>query len=133
MDESLRQAVALLAVAIIVAIAARQFRLPYTVGLVIVGAILTLSKPDLGLHLTHDLIFDLILPPLLFEAALSIPWRELRRDYFPITVLATLGTVTAACVVTEGMVWLLDWPAPSALVFGVLIAATDPVAIIAMF
>lgn len=54
MDESLRQAVALLAVAIIVAIAARQFRLPYTVGLVIVGAILTLSKPDFGLRLTHD-------------------------------------------------------------------------------
>ena len=48
MDESLRQAVALLAVAIVVAIAARQFRLPYTVGLVIVGAILTLSKPDFG-------------------------------------------------------------------------------------
>ncbi len=133
MDESLRQAVALLAVAIIVAIAARQFRLPYTVGLVIVGAILTLSKPDFGPHLTHDLIFDLILPSLLFEAALSIPWRELRRDYFPITILATLGTVIAACVVTGGMVWLLDWPAPSALVFGVLIAATDPVAIIAMF
>jgi CPA1 family monovalent cation:H+ antiporter len=133
MDESLRQAVALLAVAIIVAIAARQFRLPYTVGLVIVGAILTLTKPDFGLHLTHDLIFDLILPPLLFEAALSIPWRELRRDYFPITVLATLGTVIAACVVTAGMIWLLDWPVPSALVFGVLIAATDPVAIIAMF
>ena len=47
MDESLRQAVALLAVAIIVAIAARQFRLPYTVGLVIVGVILTLSKHGL--------------------------------------------------------------------------------------
>jgi len=133
MDESLRQVVALLAVAIVVVIAARQFRLPYTVGLVIVGAILTLSKPDFGLHLTHDLIFDLILPPLLFEAALSISWRELRRDYFPITVLATLGTVISACVVTGGMVQLLDWPAPSALVFGVLIAATDPVAIIAMF
>jgi monovalent cation:H+ antiporter, CPA1 family len=43
MYESLKQAVALLAVAIIVAIAARQFRLPYTVGLVIVGAILTLN------------------------------------------------------------------------------------------
>jgi CPA1 family monovalent cation:H+ antiporter len=125
--------VALLAIAIVVAIAARQFRLPYTVGLVIVGAILTLSKPGFVPHLTHDLIFDLLLPPLLFEAALSMSWRELQRDFFPITVLATLGTVIAACVVTGGMVWLLDWPAPSALVFGVLIAATDPVAIIAMF
>ncbi len=133
MDESLRQSVALLAVAITVSIAARQFRLPYTVGLVIVGAVLTLSKPGFGPHLTHDLIFDLILPPLLFEAAISISWRELRRDFFPITVLATLGTVIAACVVAGGMIWFLDWPAPSALVFGVLIAATDPVAIIAMF
>jgi monovalent cation:H+ antiporter, CPA1 family len=133
MDESLRQAVALLAVAIVVAIAARQFKLPYTVGLVVVGSILTLSKPDFGPHLTHDLIFDLILPPLLFEAALAISWRELQPDFFPITVLATLGTAIAACVVTGGMVWLLDWPVPSALVFGVLIAATDPVAIIAMF
>ncbi len=133
MDESLRQAVALLAVAIIVAIAARQFRLPYTVGLVIVGVILTLSKQDFGIHLTHELIFDLILPPLLFEAALAISWRELQRDFLPITILATLGTIIAACVVTGGMVWLLDWPLPSALVFGALIAATDPVAIIAMF
>ena len=133
MDESLRQAVALLAIAIVVAIAARQFRLPYTVGLVIVGAILTLSNPGFVPHLTHDLIFDLLLPPLLFEAALSMSWREVQRDFFPIAVLATLGTVIAACVVTGGMVWLLDWPAPSALVFGVLIAATDPVAIIAMF
>jgi hypothetical protein len=45
---------------------------------------------------------------------LSISWRELQRDFFPITVLAALGTMIAACVVTGGMVWLLDWPAPSA-------------------
>ena len=69
----------------------------------------------------------------MFEAALAISWRELQRDFLPITILATLGTVIAACVVTGGMVWLLDWPLPSALVFGALIAATDPVAIIAMF
>lgn len=79
------------------------------------------------------MVFDLILPPLLFEGALGIPWRELRRDFFPVIVFATVGTGLAACVVTAGMIWLLDWPVPSAMVFGVLIAATDPVAIIAMF
>jgi monovalent cation:H+ antiporter, CPA1 family len=72
MDEQLTQAVATLAVAMIVAIAARRVRLPYTVGLVIVGAVLTLTRPDFGPHLTHEVIFDLILPPLLFEAALSL-------------------------------------------------------------
>jgi CPA1 family monovalent cation:H+ antiporter len=133
MDEALRQIVGLLAVAMIVALAARRFKLPYTVGLVIVGAVLALSKADLGFPLTHDLIFDLILPPLLFEAALNIPWPELRRDILPILVLSTFGTIVSAGVVASGMAWLLGWPTPSALVFGALIAATDPVAIIAMF
>jgi monovalent cation:H+ antiporter, CPA1 family len=133
MDESLRRIVGVLAVAMIVALAARRFRLPYTVGLVIVGAVLALSKADFGLPLTHDFIFDLILPPLLFEAALNIPWPELRRDILPILILSTFGTIVSAGVVASGMVWLLGWPTPSALVFGALIAATDPVAIIAMF
>lgn len=133
MDESLRQAVAVLAVAMIVAIAARQVKLPYTVGLVIVGAALTLTRPDFGPHLTHELIFDLILPPLLFEAALTLSWRELLRDSVPLLTLAGLGTLVSAAVVTTACVFILHWPLPSSLVFGSLIAATDPVAIIAMF
>ena len=133
MDESLRQIVGMVAVAMIVALAARRFKLPYTVGLVMVGAVLALSKADLGFPLTHDLIFDLILPPLPFEAALNIPWPELRRDILPILVLSTFGTIVSAGIVASGMAWLLGWPTPSALVFGALIAATDPVAIIAMF
>jgi CPA1 family monovalent cation:H+ antiporter len=133
MNEALRQIVGVLAVAMIVALTARRFKLPYTVGLVIVGAVLAFSKANFGLPLTHDFIFDLILPPLLFEAALTIPWLELRRDLLPILVLSTFGTIVSAGVAASGMVWLLGWPTPSALVFGALIAATDPVAIIAMF
>jgi len=133
MDEHLTKAVASLAVAMIVAIVARRFRLPYTVGLVIVGAVLTLAGPDFGPHLTHEFIFDLILPPLLFEAALTLSWRELLRDSLPLLTLAGLGTVVSAGAVAYACVTLLHWPEPSALVFGALIAATDPVAIIAMF
>ena len=47
MDESLRQIVGMLAVAMIVALAARRFKLPYTVGLVVVGVVLALSKAGL--------------------------------------------------------------------------------------
>ena len=133
MDESLRQAVAVLAVAMMVAIAARQIRLPYTVGLVIVGAVVALSGAGLAPHLTHDLIFDLILPPLLFEAALTLSWRELMRDSLPLLALVGLGTVVSAAVVAMSMAMLLGWPLSSSMVFGALIAATDPVAIIAMF
>ena len=133
MDYGLKQIVGVLAIAMIVAISARRFRLPYTVGLVVVGAVLALSKADLGIPLTRDFIFNLILPPLLFEAALTLSGSALLGDILPIFVLSVFGTITAAVVVASGMTWLLDWPAPSALVFGVLIAATDPVAIIAMF
>ena len=80
------------------------------------------------------MIFDLILPPLLFEAALAPGWRDLRRDLLPILILSSLGTVIAMAIIATGMIVLFHWPAPSALVFGALISATNlPVAIIAMF
>src|SRR6185295_3028255 len=47
--------------------------------------------------------------------------------------LALIGTVISSGVVATGMVFVLDWPVAPALLFGVLIAATDPVAVIAMF
>ncbi len=133
MDLIIARTLALLVIAILVAIVARRLSLPYTVGLVAAGAALAFSRYDTGIALTHDIIFDVILPPLLFEAALNIPWHELRRDMVPVLVLSIAGVVVSAGIVSGGMVWLLAWPLASALTFGVLIAATDPVAVIAMF
>jgi CPA1 family monovalent cation:H+ antiporter len=133
MDLILSHTVGLLVVAIFVAIVARRIRLPYTVGLVVAGVGLALARVETGVTLTHEFIFDLILPPLLFEAALAIHWTELRRDALPVLTLAMLGVVISAVVVAVGMAKLVSWPVPSALVFGVLIGATDPVAVIAMF
>lgn len=123
----------LLTIAILVAILARRLSLPYTVGLVIAGVALAFSHIEIGVRLTHDVIFDVILPPLLFEAAINIPWHELRRDLVPVLVLSIFGVAISAAVVAGGMTFFLAWPVASAIVFGVLIAATDPVAVIAMF
>lgn len=123
----------LLAIAMVVAIAARRVRLPYTVGLVLVGIAIALSRIEVGAVLTHDFIYYLILPPLLFEAALALSWRDLRADAGVLFTLATLGTVAAALIVAIGAIMIMHWPAPIAFVFGALIAATDPVAVIAMF
>jgi Na+:H+ antiporter len=133
MDLILTRTIGLLVAAIFVAIVARRLRLPYTVGLVLAGMGIALSPIRTETGLTHDIIFDVILPPLLFEAALAIHFRHLRQDALPVLVLATLGVVLSAAVVAGGMVALLGWPIPPALIFGVLIAATDPVAVIAMF
>jgi CPA1 family monovalent cation:H+ antiporter len=79
------------------------------------------------------LIFTALLPPLLFEAAFYIHWEQMRRDFSVIVVLATLGVLMSACVTTIGMHYLARWQWLSALAFGVLIAATDPVSVIATF
>ena len=78
------------------------YSLPYTVGLVLAGAALALTRSQAGLALTHDLIFDVVLPPLLFEAALNLSWSDLRRDLVPVVLLSTIGVVLCALVVARG-------------------------------
>ena len=123
----------LLAVAMVVAIIARRLKLPYTVGLVLVGVAIALARIETGAALTHDFIYYVILPPLLFEAALALQWRDLRDDAVVLLTLATLGTLIAAIVVAFGAAFIMHWPLQIAFVFGALIAATDPVAVIALF
>ena len=125
--------VELLIAAVIVAMLARRIRLPYTVGLGLAGVAIALFRADGETYLTHDLVFRVILPPLPFEAAINIHWQELRRDALPVLVLAVVGTLIAAAVMMAGLVVGLGWPFSAALLFGALIAATDPVAVIAMF
>lgn len=97
------------------------------------GVALTLLRVGGGAVLTPSLIFEAFLPPLLFEAALSLHWRDLRRDALPTLVLSTVGVMLSAAVVTLGMTYFAHWPLRAALLLGVLIAATDPVAVIATF
>ena len=132
MDILLFRALSLLGLAILVALAARRLRLPYTVGLVLAGAAVALTRSHAGLALTHDLIFDIVLPPLLFEAALNLAWSDLRRDLVPVVALSTIGVCLCALVAAGGLIVLLDWPPESALLFGALISATDPIAVIAL-
>ncbi len=123
----------LLFVSALVAMLTRRLHLPYTVGLVLAGMALYFSHVYIKLHLTKDLIFSVLLPPLVFEAALFIHWREFKKELPVVTLLATAGVVLAAAVTAFGMHYGLAWDWGSAVVFGVLISATDPVSVIATF
>jgi CPA1 family monovalent cation:H+ antiporter len=123
----------LLFVSAVVAMLTRRLRLPYTVGLVLAGMALHFSHVYIKWHLSKDLIFSVFLPPLVFEAALFIHWREFKNELPVVTVLATLGVALAATVTALGMHIALFWDWGSAIVFGTLIAATDPVSVIAAF
>ena len=126
-----RSAVLLLLIAAVVAIISRRLRLPYVVGLVAAGMALAPFVPQV--QLTRELVFTGLLPPLIFEAAFHLRWSELRRDLPVIIVLATAGVLISAAVTGAGMFFLARWDGPSALLFGVLIAATDPISVIALF
>ncbi len=123
----------LLLVAAVVAMLARRLHVPYSVGLVVAGIGLTLLPFSLEVGLTKDLIFTILLPPLIFEAAFCLHWPELRRDLSLVLVLATLGVAMSASVIAIGMHFVAAWPWASALLFGVMVAATDPVSVIATF
>jgi CPA1 family monovalent cation:H+ antiporter len=133
MDLSVGTIELLLLIAAIVAMLARRFRMPYSVGLVVAGISLSLLHVLPQIRFSRELIFTILLPPLIFEAALHIHWQELRKDYLVILVMATVGVLLSACVTTLGMHYIVNWEWPSALLFSVLIAATDPVSVIAMF
>jgi CPA1 family monovalent cation:H+ antiporter len=133
MELNLENGALFLLIAAIVAMLTRRLHLPYTAGLVAAGIGLALLPFSPTVSLTKDLIFTGLLPPLIFEAAFQLDWQQLRRDFPVVLVLATAGVLLAACVTTVGMHFLEHWDWLSALVFGVLIAATDPVSVVATF
>jgi CPA1 family monovalent cation:H+ antiporter len=127
--------IALLLIASLVAIFVRRYRLPYTVGLVGIGLLISAlfpeSLPDL---VSSDIILSLLVPPLIFEAAFHLRMEDLRRDFGLILILAIPGVILTTVVVG----WLISWvnigiDFKVAMVFGALIAATDPVAVVALF
>lgn len=80
------QVLVLLLIASIVGMAARRLRVPYTLALVAAGLFLGFVRIDalVGMELSKDLLLLLFLPALLFEAALHINLKELRRELFTV-------------------------------------------------
>ena len=121
----------LLLIAVVVAVVARRARLPYTVALVVAGLLLAVSGYGSEISLSKNLIYKAFLPPLIFEAAYQLPWREVKRDLPVTAAMATLGVLISAVITAVAMRWLAGWDWITAAVCGLLISATDPVSVIA--
>jgi CPA1 family monovalent cation:H+ antiporter len=130
----------LFSVAAAVAIAVRQVHMPYTVALVLAGLTLGILNVFTPPPLTKDLLFSVFLPGLLFEAAFHIEFREFWRNRLAIASLAVPGVAAAVALTSVILTPVVNtlhleqhftWQ--YALVFGALIAATDPIAVVAAF
>lgn len=124
--------IGLLFVAALVGIAAHRLRVPYTVGLVIIGLVLTL-RGQADIRISPNLILALLVPPLIFEAAFHLNINDLRRNLVPILTLAIFGVVLTTLIVGGIITWGTGLALPVALVFGALVSATDPVSVVALF
>ena len=122
----------LLLIACLVAIISTRTRVPYTVGLVLVGLLLSYVGSDPSTHLSHDLIFHLLLPPLIFEAAFHLKWRELKPIMTPVIVLATGGVLVAAAVSASLLFAFSGLSLLTCLIIGIVLSATDPVSVLAL-
>jgi len=122
----------LLLIAALVAMLARRLNIPYSIGLVLAGLALAFVPFAPNIELTRELLFTAFLPPLIFEAAIQIRWRDLRKDLLLILIFATVGVILSASVTAAGMHYVAQWSWIGAIMFGILIAATDPVSVIAM-
>src|SRR6188508_1023723 len=117
--------------AALLAMLAWRLRLPYAAALVL-GGVLAEETHLLNLpQLEPRVLLFVFLPPLLFEASFRLDDRELRRVARPVLLLAVPGTVVTAAVVALVLVLALQLPVSVALLFGAIVAATDPVAVVA--
>ncbi len=124
--------------------AANKTGIPHTVILVVLGVFLIPLSHVSGFgyldtfRLTPELLFYIFLPTLIFESAFNMNIRRLSADAVPVAILSIVSLLVSAFVVA-GAIWLilplvgLPLSFPIAFVFGALISATDPVAVLALF
>jgi CPA1 family monovalent cation:H+ antiporter len=132
--------VTLFSVATAVALAARWLRVPYTVALVVAGLLLGTAHAFVPPQLTKDLLYAVFLPGLLFEAAFHLEFRKFWQNKLAIHALAVPGLVgavllTAALLtpVADALHFVENFTLGHGLIFAALIAATDPIAVVALF
>src|SRR5215472_4936664 len=109
---------------------ARKLAAPYPIVMVIGGLILGFVPTIPDISLNPDLIFMVILPPLLYAAAWTTSWRDFRHNIGTICLLAfglvgftVLGVAVAAPVVlSSGFDWRLG------MMLGAIVAPTDAIA-----
>ena len=132
-----------LILSLLVALALRWIRLPYTIALVIVGLIMGWIGPSFlpgivpgGGLMSAELILFILLPPLLFEGAAGMHIDQLKNNSVPIALLAIPGVILNTIIIGL-IIWRLVWYGEEngvlyGLLIGSILAATDPVSVLAL-
>ncbi|MFQ6058388.1 MAG: Na+/H+ antiporter [Anaerolineae bacterium] len=123
----------LLLVVSLVAILVRWVRLPYTIALVLFGLLIGVLGAFPQVELTPHLILVTFLPALLFEASFHLDFESLWENFSTIATLAIPGVLLSTLIIGGILHLAIGLPLAVTLLFGALISATDPVAVLAIF
>ena len=134
-EQNLEQFLLVLCVSLSVATLSRVFswfrRIPFTLLLVIVGLILAFVDIRL-VSLSPELILEIFLPPLLFEAAWNLKWKDLKRDLVPVGFFAIFGVIISVVGMAYGLNFFTGIPLAIAFLVGASLSATDPISVVAL-
>ncbi|MDX8378375.1 MAG: cation:proton antiporter [Mariprofundales bacterium] len=131
---------ALLALAVLASGLGQRFRFPFSVLLVLFGMIIGAMADHIpafyvlhNFQLTPDLVLFLFLPALIFESGFNLDARALLNNLAPVLMMAIPALLLSSFLIAAGLWWICSIPFVVALLFGILISATDPVAVIDLF
>lgn len=119
---------ATVAVIILARLIADRLHVPYTIVLTVFGLIYA-GLPLPSVHLEPDVVLVLLIPPLLYSAALRSSLLAIRSDWRPITSLSVILVLLTAFAVGFAISLVVPRISLAAgLVLGAAVAPPDPVA-----
>ena len=130
---------ALLLASSVISLLAGRIGLPYTVVLVLFGFGIRLIFAEwegfefLESEIATEVVLFVFLPTLLFESSFNLDSKLLFKNIVPVLTLAIPAFLLSTAIVGYLGSWALGIPLATALLFGALISATDPVAVVALF
>ena len=119
----------------------RNFIIPGVTILMFLGAILT-SVPNVGFKIEEfykfiekipDVILLVIIPILIFESGRKLKIGQIKKEAIPIGFFAIIGVIITIIIIGIGVTSVFHIPIIDALLFGAILAATDPVAVSVIF
>lgn len=114
-------------------VAVHSDNIVYPVALVLIGVTVAFTPFELGISLSRDFIMIGFLPILLFQGAAELEVGQLRARPLAPLAMVLIGLPLTAGIIGVIGAWLFDIPILIALLFGAIIAPTDPAAVLAVF
>lgn len=128
MVETIQVLILLLIVIAAVGVLASRIQIPAVILLVFTGAALAMVPGVPIIRLDPSIVLLLVLPPIIYSAAVAMSWNDFRFNLRPISLLAIGCVVFSTVAVAAASHWLLQLSWPVGFLLGAIVSPPDSVA-----